>query len=644
VTIADARIASKYVAVARERAEARFVIEYRQLVSSDSMEAFQSAFSQYEMARSDIVIGAELGRGQSGVVFVGAMAKGYDVAVKARLDAGDTAVGESAVTGDEALVLEALLLQGLQHAGIVKLVAVVTLTAPVMVCTELMPNGDLRNFLRSCRSATTPAKMGEPKKLPSSRRIDGPVLIAIAARLSSAMAYLETQSIVHRDVAARNVLVGAKASDVKMADLGAARNVHRTSESSYSGVYVAKAEHNPARWMPLEALREAKFSVKSDVFSFGVLLWEILTLGQTPWGAFPVQEFVAALDRGDRLQFTAVLATQQQHSASSESSSEAEHSTHDTVQFPSTTDLHLAKKISAIAVRCWMANPDKRPHFHQLAAEFAIHQTVMLAEAERTGRTLPAEEAARHETTGSHTTGHKRASSNGSAGLRATSNSSGCTNRTLDCEGYVTDDFASAVPCLDADGYVADLNDHVRPARDAEGAFADGSMRPRQNGCGTDGEAKIRHSIDTDGYVANGEVRTRHSIDTDGYVADGDVRIRHSVETKGCVTDGEVSAMPSPNGVAHGAFAANELFGMQEATSRARMPSVYEGFSGGLKTGDNDENSRVRLAPSALTSQPLENTEIEPVPTQGWASASNAKPSSLYLRSVQNGHADETRL
>jgi serine/threonine protein kinase len=172
-------------------------------------------------------------------------------------------------------------------------------------------------------------------------------MVVMASVLASAMAFLERQSIIHRDVAARNILVGATTTDVKVADLGAARNVHRTNTSSDQGVYTATTDHNPARWMPLEAIRDAKFSHKSDVFAFGVLLWEVLSMGQTPWGAFGVKDFVDALKRGERLQFPPAVE-------------------HDPV----------ATIIYTIALRCWSDQPRKRPLFSLLDGELAAHRTV----------------------------------------------------------------------------------------------------------------------------------------------------------------------------------------------------------------------------------------------------------------------------
>jgi serine/threonine protein kinase len=264
------------------------------------------------------------------------------VAIKVRVGAEPTSRRESAplatsAVADEALLLEAMLLNGLQHPGILRIVGVVTETAPVLLCTELMLNGDLRKYLRACR----------PNKVDRIATVTTTDMVVMASVLASAMAFLERQSIIHRDVAARNILVGATTTDVKVADLGAARNVHRTNTTNSQGVYTATTDHNPARWMPLEALRDAKFSHKSDVFAFGVLLWEILSLGQTPWGAFGVKDFVDALKRGERLQFPPAIE-------------------HDPV----------ATIIYTIALRCWSYEPRKRPLFSLLDGELAVHRTV----------------------------------------------------------------------------------------------------------------------------------------------------------------------------------------------------------------------------------------------------------------------------
>jgi hypothetical protein len=138
------------------------VIQYRQLVTSKSMDAFQHETRELEIARNAVTVGAELGRGQSGVVFAGSFQRtkkpvldqdGGDlvppntatVAIKTHLVvmANHATSGAVDAIADEALLLEALVLNGLKHRGIVKLLAVVSDCSPVLLCTELMVNGDL---------------------------------------------------------------------------------------------------------------------------------------------------------------------------------------------------------------------------------------------------------------------------------------------------------------------------------------------------------------------------------------------------------------------------------------------------------------------------------------------------------------------
>jgi serine/threonine protein kinase len=464
--LATARMASKFVAVARDRAEARFIIGYRQLVEAKSMVEFKAELCGLEVLRATVSLGGLLGRGQSGIVFSGECAGAAGcVAVKMRIGAADAAMGTKAVEADEALLLEALLLSGLRHPGIIELLAVVSHTAPVLICTELMANGDLRRFLLANR-AHSRSRSDPPACLEcdSSEAVTPQVMLGMAATLSSAMAFLEQRSIIHRDVAARNVLVGDTATAVKLADLGAARSVHRSLETSYNGVYIAHTDHNPARWMPLEALREAKFSHKSDVFAFGVLLWEILSLGSTPWGAFEVKDFSAALDRGDRLAFPSTLEEELNAAESG-----------------------AAKKIYSIADRCWRANPAKRPTFDQLEAELSTHQKVL--------RSITAAVFLPTDVDG----------------LETTNNAMGSKQPKSD-QRFDTI-AAREQPKLDAEGYVEDVQASSRPV-------FDGAMHLK--------EIAVRPTLDADGYVDGRIANARTSFDSNGHVADA-VAVAQSV-------------------------------------------------------------------------------------------------------------------
>jgi serine/threonine protein kinase/Ran GTPase-activating protein (RanGAP) involved in mRNA processing and transport len=459
-------IASNFVVIARKRAEARFVLEYRQLVSVSSMVEFQRELEQLEVPRATLQVGSELGRGQSGVVFRGGYCdRSVNLAIKTRGDARLGVSGAAAVA-DEALMLEAMLLNGLRHHGIVTLLAVVTADAPVLICTELMENGDLRRFLRACR----PTRQARRIDTIGTQHVVTPqVMVAMAAKLSSAMAFIERQSVIHRDVAARNVLVGKGVADVKLADLGAARSVHRSHEGAYNGVYVATSEHAPARWMSLEALREAKFSHKSDVFAFGVLLWEILTFGQTPWGAFGVAAFAQALDKGERLKCPQTFQS-----------------------CGGGADARTAKAIFAIAMRCWNESPAKRPPFRQLETEFAVHHTVLATgAAARTGVVKPGE--SNSELAG------------GNDGTLTSSTQTALRSSALDSDGYVADAGFDQQPALDSDGYVTDAGFYQQAALDADGYVADAGFNQGP-------------ALDADGYVADAGFNQGPALDADGDV------------------------------------------------------------------------------------------------------------------------------
>ena len=154
---------------------------------------------------------------------------------------------------------EAQIMKKLRHPKLIQLYAVCTLEEPIYIITELMRNGSLLEFIQG---------KGRTLKLPQ--------LIDMAAQIAAGMAYLESQNYIHRDLAARNVLVGEN-NVVKIADFGLARLI---KEDEYEARVGARF---PIKWTAPEAANYSKFSIKSDVWSFGILLTELVTYGRIPY-------------------------------------------------------------------------------------------------------------------------------------------------------------------------------------------------------------------------------------------------------------------------------------------------------------------------------------------------------------------------
>jgi fyn-related kinase len=154
---------------------------------------------------------------------------------------------------------EAQIMKKLRHQKLIQLYAVCTLEEPIYIITELMKNGSLLEFLQG---------KGRTMKLPP--------IIDMSAQIASGMAYLESQNYIHRDLAARNVLV-AENNVVKIADFGLARLI---KEDEYEARVGARF---PIKWTAPEAANYSKFSIKSDVWSFGILLTELVTYGRIPY-------------------------------------------------------------------------------------------------------------------------------------------------------------------------------------------------------------------------------------------------------------------------------------------------------------------------------------------------------------------------
>ncbi|KAM9316655.1 proto-oncogene tyrosine-protein kinase ROS [Gastrophryne carolinensis] len=186
---------------------------------------------------------------------------------------------------------EAHLMSQFHHGNILKLLGVCLFNEPQYIILELMNGGDLLTYLRGARPLSP---HGDPLLSP----LD---LLDIAVDISTGCAYLEKMHFVHRDLAARNCLVSVKEYNspdrtVKIGDFGLARDVYKTDYYRKKGEGLL-----PVRWMSPESLIDGIFTTHSDVWSFGVLLWELFTLGQQPYQGFSNMEVVHYIRSGQRM-------------------------------------------------------------------------------------------------------------------------------------------------------------------------------------------------------------------------------------------------------------------------------------------------------------------------------------------------------
>eukprot|EP00043_Microstomoeca_roanoka_P014996 m.149566 g.149566 ORF g.149566 m.149566 type:complete len:2815 (+) comp16158_c0_seq2:365-8809(+) len=234
-------------------------------------------FDQMQISRDSFATLRELGAGEYGVVELGEMAADRQrVAIK-RLHAKGVDADEQSK-----FLQEARLMAILEHPNIVRLLGVCTLETPFLMVLEFLPGGDLRGFLKKQAKAKSHAS---------------PETLTMACiNIAQAMAYLEQNHIVHRDLAARNVLVGSSLPDVKLADFGMSRPL---DDKDY--YRKESGDRVPMKWMSPESIRDKTSTHASDVWSFGILCWEIFSFGQMPYPGYQALEAIVAVAGGYRM-------------------------------------------------------------------------------------------------------------------------------------------------------------------------------------------------------------------------------------------------------------------------------------------------------------------------------------------------------
>ncbi|CAL8380821.1 unnamed protein product [Gadus morhua 'NCC'] len=209
---------------------------------------------------------------------------------------------------------EAYVMAGVASPYVCRLLGI-CLTSTVQLVTQLMPYGCLLDYVRENKD-----------------RIGSQFLLNWCVQIAKGMSYLEEVRLVHRDLAARNVLV-KNPNHVKITDFGLARLLD-IDETEYQ----ADGGKVPIKWMALESILHRKFTHQSDVWSYGVTVWELMTFGAKPYDLIPARDIPDLLEGGERLPQPLIC----------------------------TIEVYM------IMVKCWMIDPDSRPRFRELVNEFSL--------------------------------------------------------------------------------------------------------------------------------------------------------------------------------------------------------------------------------------------------------------------------------
>uniref|UniRef100_G3QVS9 Tyrosine-protein kinase receptor n=1 Tax=Gorilla gorilla gorilla TaxID=9595 RepID=G3QVS9_GORGO len=184
-------------------------------------------------------------------------------------------------------LMEALIISKFSHQNIVRCVGLSLRATPRLILLELMSGGDMKSFLRHSRP-----HLGQPSPLVMRD------LLQLAQDIAQGCHYLEENHFIHRDIAARNCLLSCAGPSrvAKIGDFGMARDIYRAS-------YYRRGDRAllPVKWMPPEAFLEGIFTSKTDSWSFGVLLWEIFSLGYMPYPGRTNQEVLDFVVGGGRM-------------------------------------------------------------------------------------------------------------------------------------------------------------------------------------------------------------------------------------------------------------------------------------------------------------------------------------------------------
>uniref|UniRef100_A0A671F0N4 Focal adhesion kinase 1 n=1 Tax=Rhinolophus ferrumequinum TaxID=59479 RepID=A0A671F0N4_RHIFE len=282
--------------------------DYAEIIDEEDTYTMPST-RDYEIQRERIELGRCIGEGQFGDVHQGVYVSPENPALAVAIKTCKNCTSDSV---REKFLQEALTMRQFDHPHIVKLIGVIT-ENPVWIIMELCTLGELRSFLQVRKYS-----------------LDLASLILYAYQLSTALAYLESKRFVHRDIAARNVLVSSN-DCVKLGDFGLSRYME---DSTY---YKASKGKLPIKWMAPESINFRRFTSASDVWMFGVCMWEILMHGVKPFQGVKNNDVIGRIENGERLPMPP----------------------------------NCPPTLYSLMTKCWAYDPSRRPRFTELKAQLS---------------------------------------------------------------------------------------------------------------------------------------------------------------------------------------------------------------------------------------------------------------------------------
>lgn len=289
-------------------------------LTTTAAEKQQNYIDKLQFPRTKLQTITALGKGVFGEVFLAkarAIEEGQEesVVVVKSLESSD-----ESVRSDFRRELE--MFSKLHHAHIVRLLGLCRDSEPHCMILEYVELGDLKQFLRISRSTDDKLK---------SHPISTKTKVSLCAQVAHGMDHLSKQRFVHKDLAARNCLISGQ-RHVKITSLSLSQDVYSSEYYHYRQAWI------PLRWLPAESVFENNFSTKSDVWAFGVLMWEVFRLGELPYNTLNDDDVMEALQSGKL------------NPCPPESCPPA---------------------VSSLMSRCWACSPKERPGFSEIARTLA---------------------------------------------------------------------------------------------------------------------------------------------------------------------------------------------------------------------------------------------------------------------------------